>query len=68
MEGNTALAAAVGVSLVLTVAAAGLAGSVAPFILKALHLDPAKASEPLLATLMDVLALSIYLSIGMALL
>ncbi|MHB8780072.1 MAG: magnesium transporter [Candidatus Geothermincolia bacterium] len=68
MEGNTALAAAVGVSLVLTVAVASLAGSVAPFILKALRLDPAKASEPLLATLMDVLALSIYLSVGMALL
>lgn len=39
-------------------------GSMLPFILQALKLDPASASAPLVATLVDVLGLVIYFSVA----
>ncbi len=57
----------VGIAMACTVLFAALVGSILPLLLKALRGDPAKASEPLLATLMDILGLAVYLLIGIAL-
>lgn len=54
----------VGISLVLIVLWGTIAGSMIPFILKRLGLDPATASAPFVATLVDVTGLVIYFSIA----
>jgi magnesium transporter len=54
------VAATVGVSLVGVVAWGTIAGSMLPFVLRRLGLDPASASAPFVATLVDVLGLVIY--------
>jgi len=41
-----------------------LAGSMLPFLLRRLHLDPASASAPFVATLVDVSGLIIYFSVA----
>lgn len=58
----------VGLSLGLTVIAAGIVGCALPFTLKALGRDLGGASGPLLGTTMDVVSLAIYLAIGRLLL
>jgi magnesium transporter len=58
------IAATVGVSLVGVVAFGSLAGSMLPFILKRLSFDPASASAPFVATLVDVTGLVIYFTIA----
>jgi magnesium transporter len=55
---------AVGLSLVGIVLWGSLAGSTLPFILKKLKLDPAVASAPFVATLVDVSGLVIYFSVA----
>jgi magnesium transporter len=45
-----------------------LAGSMLPFLLRKLRLDPASASAPVVATLVDVTGLVIYFTIALALL
>jgi magnesium transporter len=42
-----------------------LIGAMLPFILKALRFDPASASAPLVATLVDVSGIVIYFSIAL---
>jgi magnesium transporter len=54
------IAFTVGASLVGVVLFGTLAGSLLPFILKRLGLDPASASAPFVATLVDVTGLVIY--------
>ena len=54
----------VGVSLVLIVLWGTLSGSMVPFILKKLNLDPATSSAPFVATLVDVTGLIIYFSVA----
>jgi len=54
------LGATVAVSLVGVVLWGTLAGSMLPFLLRALGFDPASASAPLVATLVDVTGLVIY--------
>ena len=58
------VAVTVGVSLVGIVMWGTLAGSMLPFILKRLGLDPATSSAPFVATLVDVTGLVIYFSVG----
>ena len=58
------LAIAVGFSLVGIVAFGSLAGSMLPFLLKRLGFDPASASAPFVATLVDVTGLVIYFSVA----
>lgn len=58
------VAASVAVSLVLIVLWGTLSGSMIPFILKKAGLDPATASAPFVATLVDVTGLIIYFSIA----
>jgi len=51
-------------SLVFIVLWGTLAGSMIPFLLKKLKLDPATASAPFVATLVDVTGLLIYFSVA----
>lgn len=54
----------VAISLVGVVLWGSLAGSMLPFILKRLRLDPATASAPFVATLVDVSGLVIYFTVA----
>jgi magnesium transporter len=58
------VALTVGVSLIGIVLWGTLAGSMLPFILMRLGLDPATSSAPFVATLVDVTGLVIYFSVG----
>ncbi len=58
----------VGATLVGVVAFGSLAGSMLPFVLSRAGLDPASASAPLVATLVDVTGITIYFSIALFLL
>jgi magnesium transporter len=62
------VAAAVGLSLVGVVTWGTMAGSLLPFLLRALGLDPASASAPFVATLVDVSGLIIYFTVAEAVL
>ncbi|WOC16342.1 magnesium transporter [Pseudochrobactrum sp. MP213Fo] len=54
----------IGVALVGIVMFGSLTGSMLPFILQRLGLDPASASAPFVATLVDVMGLVIYFSVA----
>ena len=54
----------IGVSLVGIVLWGSLAGSMLPIVLRRLKLDPASASAPFVATLVDVTGLVIYFSVA----
>lgn len=58
----------VGASVVGVVLWGTLAGSMLPFVLKRCRLDPATASAPLVATLVDVTGIIIYFTVAVALL
>jgi magnesium transporter len=58
----------VALSLVGVVTFGTLAGSFLPFVLRGLKLDPASASAPFVATLVDVTGLVIYFSVASAVL
>jgi magnesium transporter len=60
-----AIAAVVGVALVGVVTFGSLAGSMLPFVLRKIGFDPASASAPFVATLVDVTALSIYFYVAL---
>jgi magnesium transporter len=62
------LAVAVGLALVGIVAFGSLAGSMLPFLLKRIGFDPASASAPFVATLVDVTGLVIYFTVAFAVL
>jgi magnesium transporter len=63
-EHYMALALAVSSSLAVVVLWGTLAGSTLPFLLRVLELDPATASAPFVATLVDVTGLIIYFTIS----
>jgi magnesium transporter len=58
------IALTVGVALVGIVTFGSLAGSMLPFVLRRLGFDPASASAPFVATLVDVTGLVIYFSVA----
>jgi magnesium transporter len=62
------IALTVGVGLVGIVTFGSFAGSMLPFILKRLGFDPASASAPFVATLVDVTGLVIYFSVALVIL
>ena len=64
MGESSRLGMVVGVAMACTIAAAALVGSALPLLLKALRRDPSKASEPFLATLMDIIGLAVYFLVG----
>jgi magnesium transporter len=66
--GHTMLALTVCLSLIGVVTFGTLVGAMLPFALKRVGLDPASASAPLVATLVDVTGLVIYFSLALLLL
>jgi magnesium transporter len=62
------LGAVVALSVVAVVCFGTLVGSMLPFVLRSSGLDPASASAPLVATLMDVSGITIYFTIAAVLL
>ncbi|MFI4935130.1 MAG: magnesium transporter [Caulobacterales bacterium] len=62
------IALTVGVGLVGIVTFGSMSGSMLPFVLKRLGFDPASASAPFVATLVDVTGLVIYFSVAMIIL
>ncbi|HKP77674.1 MAG TPA: magnesium transporter [Phenylobacterium sp.] len=62
------IALTVGAGLVGIVTFGSLSGSMLPFLLKRLGFDPASASAPFVATLVDVTGLVIYFSIALVIL
>ena len=58
------IALTIGVSLIGVVMFGSIAGSMLPFVLRRLGLDPASASAPFVATLVDVTGLIIYFSVA----
>jgi len=64
----TLIALTVGAGLVGIVTFGSLSGSMLPFVLKRLGFDPASASAPFVATLVDVTGLVIYFSVALVIL
>jgi Mg2+ transporter (mgtE) len=64
LDGYGPLIPVVGLSLFLLVLFANLVGSTLPMVLRRLGVDPALVSNPLIATLSDVIGLLIYLSVA----
>ncbi|MBZ6074723.1 magnesium transporter [Microvirga puerhi] len=62
------IALTVGTALVGIVTFGSLAGSMLPFILQRIGFDPASASAPFVATLVDVTGLIIYFTVALAIL
>ncbi len=62
------VAATVGLALVGIVTFGSIAGSMLPFALKRIGFDPASASAPFVATLVDVTGLVIYFSVALVVL
>ena len=62
------VALTVAVALVGVVTFGSLAGSMLPFVLRRLGFDPASASAPFVATLVDVTGLMIYFTVGLVIL
>jgi magnesium transporter len=58
------IALTVGLTLVGIVLWGSIAGSMLPFLLRGLGFDPASASAPFVATLVDVTGLIIYFSVA----
>jgi magnesium transporter len=67
-RGGTEVGLVVGLAMISIVLVANLVGTVLPFILTRLRLDPAAASAPLITTVADVTGLMIYFSIAALLL
>jgi magnesium transporter len=63
-EHSALMAAAVGASLVGVVTWGTVSGSMLPLILRAVGFDPASASAPLVATVVDVAGLVIYFTVA----
>jgi magnesium transporter len=59
------VAITIGAALVGIVTFGSIAGSMLPFILQRLGFDPASASAPFVATLVDVTGLVIYFSVAL---
>ncbi|HWA15990.1 MAG TPA: magnesium transporter, partial [Gemmatimonadales bacterium] len=63
-EHHLLIGVTVGMALVGVVLFGSLAGSMLPFLLRRIGFDPASASAPFVATLVDVTGLVIYFSVG----
>jgi magnesium transporter len=68
MESSLKLAFTVGMAMVSVVTLATVLGAVLPLVFKKLNLDPAVVSGPFIASVLDVVALLIYLEIARAIL
>ena len=64
LQGNLAVAIAVGISLVAISILASVAGSGLPFVFRRVGLDPALMSAPFITTAVDVLGVLIYFNLA----
>jgi magnesium transporter len=64
LQGDFAVALAVGSSLVAIAILASFAGSALPFLFRSFGLDPALMSAPFITTAVDVLGVLIYFKIA----
>jgi len=64
LQGNFAVALAVGISLFAICVLASIAGSALPFLFRAIGQDPALMSAPFITTAVDVLGVLIYLNLA----
>ncbi|HYW22347.1 MAG TPA: magnesium transporter [Nodularia sp. (in: cyanobacteria)] len=64
LQGNLAVALAVGISLFAICVLASVSGSALPFLFRAMKLDPALMSAPFITTAVDVLGVFIYLNVA----
>jgi magnesium transporter len=62
------VAATIGLTLLGVVTFGSLAGSMLPFVLRRIGFDPASASAPFVATLVDVTGLLIYFTVAITIL
>ena len=60
---NIELGFIVGLAMVVNMTLATLIGTITPFLLKSLKIDPAIASGPVIATSIDVVGLFIYFTL-----
>ncbi|MCR4881567.1 MAG: magnesium transporter [bacterium] len=60
---NVILGVVVGTAMAVNMVMATIIGTVTPFILKKINIDPAIASGPVIATTIDVLGLAVYFSL-----
>ncbi len=64
MHKSAILGVIVGISIAITQTVAAMLGLLIPWIFKALGKDPAMGSGPMVTTLMDIVVVSVYLSIA----
>jgi magnesium transporter len=64
LEHSIKLAITVGMAMIAVVTLATVLGAVLPLVFKRIKLDPAVASGPFIASILDVVALLIYLEIA----
>lgn len=64
LQGNLAVAIAVGISLLAIAILASIAGSALPFLFRSLGLDWALMSAPFITTAVDVLGVLIYFTLA----
>ena len=62
-QNNITLGIVVGSAMALNMSLATVIGTVTPFMLKRINIDPAIASGPVIATTIDVLGLAVYFSL-----
>ena len=67
-KGDARIALIVSVAMVAIVVASSLLGVILPVILQRFRIDPAVASNPLIASVMDILGLMIYFAVAQAVL
>ena len=62
-KNNVILGAVVGMAMAINMTSACILGTIEPFVLKKLGVDPAVASGPFIATTLDVVGLTIYFTL-----
>lgn len=60
---NVQLGLVVGAAMMTNMTLATIVGTITPFILKSLKIDPAVASGPMIATAIDIMGLTVYFSL-----
>ncbi len=63
-----AISGCIGISLIVAMVVSGLFGTIIPMFFKAIHVDPAVASGPLITTVNDLVAVVVYYSLTWVLL
>ncbi len=66
LNGQMVMAGIVSASLFFGIAVSKLLGAILPILAKAIHIDPAVMSGPLIASIMDIITLIVYFAIATA--